>query len=90
MGRCAELQGDREGAVRAYLAVSILYDDEQLVSAALDKAATLLELSGRQSESRATATELVSRYPNTPQGQSWRTRLTKEGVPQKTSLQGVP
>lgn len=81
LGRSAELRGDRDAAIRHYLAVSILYDDKTLIPAALDKAAMLLLQVDRKSDCQATARELITRYPDSPQAQVWRTRISTNAVP---------
>ena len=67
LGRAAEARGDREAAVRYHMSVAILFDDPQMVPAALDRAAALLDELGRKDESRATIAELLQRYPESPQ-----------------------
>jgi len=90
LGRCAELQGNRDAAIRAYLAVSILYEDEFLVPAALDKAATLLSLAGRKEESRISADELITRFPGSPQAQAWRNRMGLAAPTNAPAGKGAP
>ncbi|MGI6496285.1 MAG: tetratricopeptide repeat protein [Kiritimatiellia bacterium] len=75
LGRTAEARGDKETAIRYHFAVAILYDDAQLVPAALDRAAALLAELGRAGESAAAANELVERYPEAPQAKAWKERL---------------
>ena len=54
------------------MSVAILYDDAEKVPMALDRAATLLAELGREAESRATVSELLERYPDSPQARHRR------------------
>ncbi len=90
LGRCAELRGDRDAAIRHYLAVSILYDDDALVPAALDKAAALLLEAGRKEDSQTAARELMARYPASPQAQAWRGRIDAAAAPSVATGKGEP
>ncbi len=62
----AELKGDVEAAVRYYVSVGILFDHEEIVPAALSKAAELLEKQGRAAEAAKMREELKQRYPTSP------------------------
>lgn len=62
----AELKGDAEAALRYYMSVGILFDDQSLVPNALSKAAQLLDKLGRGAEARAMRDELRARYPGSP------------------------
>jgi TolA-binding protein len=90
LGRCAELRGAPDAAIRHYLAVSILYEDATLVPAALDKAATLLLQVGRKEDSQAAARELVARYPESTQAQAWRTRMGPAAPSPAAGEKGAP
>ncbi|HLF18399.1 MAG TPA: tetratricopeptide repeat protein [Candidatus Omnitrophota bacterium] len=64
LGELEELQGNLEAAVKYYLLVAVLYDDEQLVPKALYKAGELLEKQNKQREALKTYEELVERFQN--------------------------
>lgn len=67
LARAAEQRDDKTAAIRYHMSVAILFDDDQMVPLALDRAATLLAEAGRGEESRAAAAELAERYPASPQ-----------------------
>lgn len=67
LARNAELKGDLDAALRYYISVGILFDHQEIVPAALSKAAELLDKQGRPEEANKMREELKQRYPNAPQ-----------------------
>lgn len=63
LARTAKAAGDPEAAVRLFLSVGLLFDDEEMVPRSLYEAAVLLKGLGRQEEARKTIQELGERYP---------------------------
>ncbi len=63
LARNFEQQGDLENAVRYYITVGTLFNDNQLVPQALERAAALLEKIGRPDEAANFRKELAERFP---------------------------
>lgn len=63
LAECAEKRGDKEEAIRLNLAVSLLFDDKEVVSRSLKSAARLLDEAGRKEEADGIREELQARYP---------------------------
>lgn len=64
LGEAAELLEDDSSAARYFLAVGIIFDDEEWVPAALQRAAAALERQGRTEEQKQTLAELAERFPD--------------------------
>ncbi len=64
LGRIAEERADWSLASRYYLAVSILFDDPNLVPEALYRGAQALQAAGREAERERAIEELRERYPD--------------------------
>lgn len=59
----AEQEGNNDEAIRLYLAMSLLYNDKDLVTKSLERAAELLKAAGQHEEAKAVLEDLKSRYP---------------------------
>jgi len=59
----AEKKGDDESALRLFMSVGLLFDDQELVPQSLERAIHLQESLGRPDEARALKEELKTRYP---------------------------
>jgi tetratricopeptide (TPR) repeat protein len=70
LARLAERNNDREGALRYYMSVSILFNDTVLVPACMKKAITILDALDRKEEAKAMRDELKSRFPETEKGKA--------------------
>lgn len=68
LARNAERNNDRQGALRYYMSVSILFNDAVLVPDCMKKAIALLDTLGRKDEAQAMRDELKSRFPETEKG----------------------
>lgn len=64
LARNAERRGQDEEALRFYISVGILFEDDQLVPEALKKASALLDKLGRPAEAESLREELKNRYPD--------------------------
>ena len=62
-GRILYAKGDYEGASRAFMSVSVLYDDAEITPQALRLAADALEKAGKPTEAARETDELKSRFP---------------------------
>lgn len=56
-------RGDYDGAARAFMTISVLYDDAEITPKALDRAASAYEKSGNDDEAKKTRAEREQRYP---------------------------
>lgn len=63
LARLAELEGNNEEAIRLFLAMSLLYEDKELVTKAMLSASGLLKSAGRHDEAAAVEEDLKTRYP---------------------------
>lgn len=63
LAQAYEKSGSKDKAVRLYTALSLLYDDEKIVSGAMKSAARLLRESGKASEAEKIEADLKERYP---------------------------
>lgn len=63
IGRALKAQGDREGAVKFFMSVSLLFEDPVLVPECMSEAAVLFQELGRKEESDKVWQELAQRYP---------------------------
>jgi TolA-binding protein len=70
LARNAERNNDREGALRYYMSVSVLFNDPVIVPECIKKAITLLDALGRREEAQAMREELKTRYPDPEKGKS--------------------
>jgi TolA-binding protein len=68
LARNAERNNDREGALRYYMSVSVLFNDPVIVPECIRKAITLLDALGRREEAQAMREELKTRYPDPEKG----------------------
>ncbi|MEI6644773.1 MAG: tetratricopeptide repeat protein [bacterium] len=68
LARNAEQNKDREGALRYYMSVSILFNDPVIVPACIKKAITILDALNRHEEAQSMRDELKTRYPNLEKG----------------------
>ena len=59
----AEKKGDDESALRLFMSVGLLFDDQELVPQSLERAIHLQESLGRPDEAGALKEELKTRYP---------------------------
>ena len=66
LAETAQAQDRPDEAVRRYLSVGILFEDEELTPHALYEAAQLLEALGRAGDRDRTAGELRARFPDSP------------------------
>jgi len=78
LAQAAEAQEDFGSAVRYFMSVAVLYDDEQLVSECLYGAVKGFREIGRDEEAAAAARELTDRYPNS----RWAVKIGKEQGPE--------
>ena len=67
LARTAEAGQDMNRAVRFYMSVAVLYDDEELVPECLEKAAAGFAKLGKMEQRQAILDELVKRYPDSAQ-----------------------
>lgn len=63
LGRTAERRGQNDAAIRYYYALAVLFDERELVTSALTRAAALLKAAGRAQEAEEAIAELKQRYP---------------------------
>lgn len=63
-GRILLARGDFEQASKAFMSVSVLYDDAEITPQALRMAADALEKAGKSTEAAKMREELKSRFPN--------------------------
>ncbi len=56
-------RGDYDGAARAFMTISVLYDDPEITPKALDQAAAAYEKSGNDAEAKKALAEREQRYP---------------------------
>ncbi len=63
-GRILYARGDYDQAARAFMSVSVLYDDAEITPRALRLAADALEKAGKPTEAAKASQELKSRFPN--------------------------
>ena len=63
LGRTAERRGQSDAAIRYYYALAVLFDERELVTSALTRAAALLKAAGRAQEAEEALAELKQRYP---------------------------
>ena len=63
-GRILYGRGDYEQASKAFMSVSVLYDDPDITPQALRLAADSLEKAGKSAEAIKATEELKSRFPN--------------------------
>ena len=63
IGKALKAQGDREGAVKYFMSVAVLFDDPELVPECLGEAAELFQQLGRAEEGIKARQELAQRYP---------------------------
>lgn len=63
LGKLAEQDGNVDEAIRLYLAMSLLYDDRELVTKSMQRASQLLTTAGRHDEAKAVLDDLKTRYP---------------------------
>jgi tetratricopeptide (TPR) repeat protein len=70
LARHAERNNDREGALRYYMSVSILFNDAVLVPTCMKKAIAILDALGRKDEAKAMRDELKSRFPEAEKGKA--------------------
>ena len=75
LARAALARGDAESALRYDNAVYILFDDPEIVPAAMDHAISTLVSLKRDDEARTIASELAERYPDSQQAKAWKERL---------------
>lgn len=68
LARNAERNNDREGALRYYMSVSILFNDPVIVPDCIKKAITILDALNRREEAQAMRDELKTRYPDAEKG----------------------
>lgn len=68
LARHAERNNDREGALRYYMSISILFNDAVLVPTCMKKAIAILDALGRKDEAKAMRDELKSRFPEAEKG----------------------
>lgn len=78
LASAAEKQGDLLEAVRYNLGIGLLFDDDKLSPEALAGAARHLLALGREDDARATARELIQRYPETEAAAYWAARLAED------------
>ncbi len=69
LGEAAEWLEDDSSAARYFLAVGIIFDDQEWVPAALQRAAAALERQGRTDEKERTLAELRERFPDAVQAE---------------------
>ena len=75
IGQCLAARNDREGAVGAYLKVSILYDQPTWGSRGLFEAGVLCQDAGQTARARRLFREVVQDHPDSPWAAASRDRL---------------
>ena len=68
LAECEAAAGDKDEALKYWMLVGTLFDDRDLVPAALAKAAAALRAKGRASEADELEKELRARYPDVKTG----------------------
>jgi len=81
IGRCRLAEGDMEGAVEAYLKLTILYDNEEIVSKGLLQIGRCYEDLKQRTKAVKFYKELMTRYP--------KTQASREASARLKNLQGV-
>jgi len=74
LARTAEATEDLERAVRFYMSVAVLYDDDELVPGCLERAAAGFAKLGKNDQQQAILAELVERYPESEQAKRARAK----------------
>ncbi len=90
LARVALARGDKEAALRYDNAVYILFDDPEIVPAAMDHAASILVELNRTGEAMTIASELVGRYPDSAQAKAWKERIAPDTPAQVESEAHAP